>query len=88
MTENVDHPQHYNNVKGMPEVWDILDAFFVDRPHLWQVGKYILRAGKKGSELEDLRKAQQYLQRRIEVLECKDNPDTTGCEEYLWGYKR
>lgn len=33
------------------------------------VVKYLLRAGQKGSELEDLKKAQWYLNRKIAALE-------------------
>lgn len=33
--------------------------------------KYISRAGKKENELQDLRKAQEYLKREIEYLENK-----------------
>ena len=35
------------------------------------VVKYISRAGKKDNELQDLRKAQEYLKREIEYLENK-----------------
>lgn len=67
-SSNVVHPNHYNSVKGAPEVWDILDQFFSDDPLLWNAGKYLLRAGKKGSKLEDLEKLSQYVNRRIEAL--------------------
>lgn len=57
---------------GNVEAWDVLDAAFPSNPHLWNVGKYLLRQGRKGGEekrLEDLRKARQYLDRAIEDLE-------------------
>lgn len=57
---------------GNVEAWDVLDAAFPSNPHLWNCGKYLLRQGRKGGEekrLEDLRKARQYLDRAIEVLE-------------------
>lgn len=50
------------------ESWDVLDAAFPSDPLLWNCGKYLLRQGRKGGEgkrLEDLRKARQYLDRRI-----------------------
>lgn len=50
------------------ESWDVLDAAFPSDPLLWNVGKYLLRQGRKGGEekrLEDLRKARAYLDRRI-----------------------
>lgn len=64
----VEHPTHYNAVEGMPEVWDILDAFFPDDPLLWNAAKYLLRAGRKddNAKVQDLGKLLQYVQRRIE----------------------
>lgn len=53
------------------ESWDVLDAAFPSDPLLWNCGKYLLRQGRKGGEekrLEDLRKARQYLDRRIAKL--------------------
>ena len=53
------------------ESWDVLDAAFPADPLLWNCGKYLLRQGRKGGEekrLEDLRKARQYLDRRIDQL--------------------
>lgn len=53
------------------ESWDVLDAAFPQDPLLWNCGKYLLRQGRKGGEekrLEDLRKASQYLDRKISQL--------------------
>ena len=64
----VSSPPHYTYAKeklGGLEVIDILEAFFPDEPLLWQVGKYLLRAGHKGPMLQDLQKARWYLDRRI-----------------------
>lgn len=63
----VNHPPHYTY--GKYEVIDVLEDWFPDDPHLWQVGKYIARAGRKGDILEDLRKAEFYLKRRIGMIE-------------------
>lgn len=52
--------------------WDILDALFPDNPHLWNVGKYLTRFGRKGDaskRVEDLRKAATYLERAIKAEE-------------------
>ncbi len=67
---HVEHPTHYNAIEGMPEVWDILDAFFSHNPLLWNAGKYLLRAGKKEGnvEIQELEKMVQYAQRRIDKL--------------------
>jgi hypothetical protein len=50
-------------------VIDVLEDWFPNDPLLWQVGKYIARAGRKGSMREDLNKAAWYLNRRIEQVE-------------------
>ncbi len=60
----VNHPPHYTH--GKYEVIDMLEDCFANDPLLWQVGKYIMRAGKKGDMKQDLEKAAWYLQRRIE----------------------
>lgn len=52
--------------------WDLLDALFPDNPHLWNVGKYLTRFGRKGGlseRVEDLRKAVTYLERAIKTEE-------------------
>ena len=54
---------------------DILEAFFPDEPLLWQVGKYLLRAGHKGPMLQDLQKARWYLDRRIAKEEEEEKED-------------
>lgn len=52
--------------------WDLLDVLFPDNPHLWNVGKYLTRFGRKGDaskRVEDLRKAATYLERAIKAEE-------------------
>lgn len=66
----VEHPAHYNF--GKFEVIEVLEEWFPSEPLLWQVGKYLARAGRKGSMLEDLKKARWYLDRRIRQLEGGD----------------
>lgn len=72
--EMVNHPSHYggdveHEVYKCLRAWGLeIDAF------LWTVCKYIARAGKKGPKLEDLKKAQWYLNNRIEQLE-KENAE-------------
>ena len=62
----VNSPSHYR-YKGF-EVIDVLTEAFSDDPLLWQVGKYLLRAKRKGNELQDLKKALFYLERKIACL--------------------
>ena len=80
--EAVESPSHYTwlgqslaalglSDAANAESWDVLDAAFPQDPLLWNCGKYLLRQGRKGGEekrLEDLRKARQYLDRRIAQL--------------------
>ena len=66
VNRNVVKPVHYTF--GKYEVIDILEDWFPQDPLLWQVGKYIARAGRKGSAVEDLEKAKFYLERKIARL--------------------
>ena len=64
------NPAHY---KG-DYVMRIAEDFGLDKDAcLFQVVKYVLRAGKKpdNSDLQDLKKALWYLQRKISALEVK-----------------
>jgi hypothetical protein len=60
----VNRPGHYTF--GKYEVINVLEDWFPADPLLWQVGKYIARASRKGNLVEDLKKAAWYLNRRIE----------------------
>lgn len=66
-SEAVNHPQHYGGSDNAYEAIKVIEA--------WQLGfclgnviKYVSRAGKKGNRLEDLKKAQWYLNREIDRL--------------------
>lgn len=72
----VNSPEHYawlgnalaeqvENV-GDVEVFNVLMAAFDKDPLLWQVGKYLLRAGRKDDKKQDLEKARWYLDKAIE----------------------
>ena len=66
--ERVNHPEHYGGDQPY-EAINVIEAWELDFS-LGNVVKYISRAGKKdpSNELEDLQKAQWYLQRRIDSL--------------------
>ena len=66
---NIDHPAHYGGEGNPYEVIKVIEAWELDFC-LGNVVKYISRAGKKDSKktVEDLQKAQWYLQRRISQL--------------------
>ena len=61
----VNHPKHYT--AGGIETIDFIEAKRLGY-NLGNVVKYITRAGHKGNQLEDLRKAQWYLTREISTL--------------------
>lgn len=64
----INHPPHYKF--GPHEVIDVIESWNLGY-HLGNVVKYVARAKRKGRELEDLKKAQWYLNRYIEeVTKC------------------
>ncbi|MGI9215257.1 MAG: DUF3310 domain-containing protein [Gammaproteobacteria bacterium] len=70
-TETVNHPSHYGG-DNVYEVIKVCEAWgFNKDAYLFNVTKYIARAGKKNkqSEIEDLKKAVFYLNRKINNLE-------------------
>ena len=79
MGDNVNHPNHYQNIAGV-EAIDILNDVVKDLPGkqaamLWNTLKYLLRFQKKNG-VEDLKKAQNYLQWLIDEIDSsKDIPE-------------
>ena len=63
--DSVNHPKHY--IAGGIETIDFIEAKKLGY-NLGNVVKYITRAGHKGNQLEDLRKAQWYLTREINSM--------------------
>jgi hypothetical protein len=72
--EHVNHPAHYRGSGGL-EAIDVIEAFGLGF-NLGNCCKYLLRAGKKGKYVEDLRKAIWYLEREIENE--KERRETDG----------
>lgn len=72
--EMVKNPDHYGGAENPYEAIKVIENWSLDF-HLGNTVKYISRAGKKypEKELEDLLKAQWYLNRRIKNLENKQN---------------
>lgn len=68
--EMVNHPSHYGGENNIYEVIKVIEAWDLDF-HLGNTVKYISRAGKKNpeKELEDLKKALWYLERKIKILD-------------------
>lgn len=72
--EAVNHPAHYGGADAPHEVIKCLRAWGLESDALlWNTVKYIARAGRKDVKtlLEDLRKAQWFLGKRIDDLEEK-----------------
>jgi hypothetical protein len=72
--EMVNHPIHYGGKENQYEVVKVCEAWDLDKDaYLFNVVKYVARAGKKDTdkELQDLKKALWYLNRKIENLEKK-----------------
>ena len=71
--EQVNHPDHYQfGIDNTYEVIKIIEVYNFDF-HIGNCFKYISRAGRKNpeKEIEDLKKAQFYLERKIRLLESK-----------------
>lgn len=70
--EQVNHPNHYGGKDNVYETIKVCEAWGLDKDaYLFNVVKYIARAGKKDSkkEFEDLKKAKFYLDRKISNME-------------------
>jgi hypothetical protein len=68
--ENVNHPSHYGGSDNKYEAIKVIEAW-KSCFHIGNVLKYLSRSGKKGEEIEDLKKAMWYLKRKIDLLEGK-----------------
>lgn len=80
----VKHPGHYNATKY--EAWDVLDEWFRHDPLCWNAVKYIQRHEHKAKPVEDLRKAINYLERRIAQLQTESAP-TPALDPHGYGAK-
>jgi hypothetical protein len=65
MSDSINHPPHYKTASGLESI-DVIDAFGFNF-NLGNCFKYLARAKKKGTELEDLKKAAWYLRHEIET---------------------
>lgn len=73
MLDPVNEPQHYMSEGGL-EAIDVIESFELNF-NLGNVVKYLLRAGKKDDETQDLKKALWYLRREIKNIEFEDEED-------------
>lgn len=70
------NPSHYKSAAGI-EVIDVIEAFGLDY-HRGNVLKYLLRAGRKGDALTDLRKCEWYIRRAIKCEEKRNGRPPEG----------
>lgn len=74
MSDNVKHPSHY--VEGRKfEPKDVIRDWGLNF-NLGNAVKYIARAGRKADLVEDLKKAQQYIQFEIDAIEAEKKQAT------------
>lgn len=77
MKDQVNSPDHYTH--GGIETWEYILAKLGANGFLaycsGNVIKYVSRAPYKGKELEDLKKAQWYINRMVDLLEKQDESD-------------
>lgn len=89
MGDNVNHPDHYQNIAGI-EAIDILNDVVKDLPGkqaamLWNSMKYLFRFHKKNG-VEDLKKARNYLDYLIDDMEATQDTAkdiSEKCPEFL-----
>ena len=71
MNDSVKHPKHYTDRVPGIECIQVTQHFNFSRSNAI---KYIWRAGFKGCEIEDLKKAIQYIEFEIErINKCQEN---------------
>lgn len=81
--EAVKHPKHYQGVRGL-EAIEVMRNFLpkYQNSHvgylIGNVIKYVLRAPSKGNEMEDLMKAQTYLDLAIKELKEEERERKKG----------
>tara|TARA_R110000868_G_scaffold153065_4_gene378390 strand:+ start:341 stop:730 length:390 start_codon:yes stop_codon:yes gene_type:complete len=87
MSDLVNHPKHYGGADNVYEAIKVIEDWHLGF-NLGNAVKYISRAGRKDSYLQDIKKAAWYLQREIQNIEalkanrsCMDASDVA--EEFL-----
>lgn len=76
MADLINHPPHYTDGPPCESCGQRIECITVTRRMSFNLGnvvKYLWRAGKKGPELEDLKKARWYLDDAIRALEPRED---------------
>jgi len=68
LDDGVDHPEHYGGANNPYEAIKVIEAWNLGF-NLGNCAKYISRHERKGTALQDLKKARWYLDREIQKLE-------------------
>lgn len=71
MADSINHPKHYNEHPSGVECIEITEHFNFN---VGNAIKYLWRAGLKGEQSEDLRKAVWYVQREIKRIATNKKP--------------
>mgnify|MGYP001773270490 FL=1 len=74
LADMVNHPPHYTDTGVRCKCGEPIEVIQVTRELnfcLGNVVKYVLRAGKKGAAIEDLKKARRYIDFEIERMQAK-----------------
>lgn len=89
MKEQVNHPEHYGGSDNIYEAIKVIEAWDLGF-NLGNVVKYISRAGKKDNNklIQDLEKANWYLNRELEKLKNKQKVELTNNEKPKYTVKR
>lgn len=74
MSNQVDHPKHYNHIKGIECITVAEQLNF----NLGNALKYIWRCEEKGNKIQDLKKALWYIEREIQNETAKIPVDKPG----------
>lgn len=73
MSDNVKHPSHYTEGRKF-EPKDVIRDWDLNF-NMGNAVKYLARAGRKDDKIEDLRKAQQYIQFEIDAIEAEKHKE-------------
>jgi hypothetical protein len=73
MNDNVNHPKHYTSHPSGVECIEITEHFNFN---IGNAVKYCWRAGLKGEQVEDLRKARWYIDREISRILSEKNHES------------
>lgn len=86
MSDNVKHPSHYAEGRKF-EPKDVIRDWGLNF-NLGNAVKYLARAGRKDDIVQDLKKAQQYIQFEIDAIEAeraKQPKPSAGTKGVKWG---